>query len=294
MDAKRLMGRTRVGTIVTKSLDDAFWKLFKMLRIVGLFPIDDRLRIVPRLAIPSAVFLLFLAGTTLFFMYADDRLMIMYGTTHRFFYRFRKLTETVTYFFIVCQLCLKREKLMLILDNLKTIENFLAPFEEKWSWSLRPIQYMGNIILTFVLFIFERSVFPIDIKIGVHWFSMQIDLMLAATFVNQYCAFLNLIKYSLKRIMASKYYHLYPKLYWLIYDSCEILNDIYGIIIFPIVMIYFIGLLHQFYQFFGVADKPPMICFSIVCCAAYYGTLLLQIVFAGNAISVEVNIYIYT
>lgn len=290
MDSLKL--RTSAGTIVTKSLEDAFWKLFKMLRIAGLFPMDDRLRVVPRLALPSAVFLIFLAGTTIFFIYADDRLMIMYGTTHRFLYRFRKLTETITYFLIVYQMCVSREKLLQILENLITIEALLAPSDEKWAWSLRMIQYMGNVCLTIVLFVFERSVLPFDLKIAIHWLSMQIDLILAATFVNQYCAFIDLIMYSLKRITSSKHYHLYPKLYCLIYDSCEILNDVYGVIIFPIVMVYFIGLLHQFYQFFGVSDKPPMVLFSIICCGAYYSMLLLQIIFAGNDISMKVNIYI--
>ncbi|KAE8573599.1 Gustatory receptor 130 [Halyomorpha halys] len=278
---------TKTGTIFSESVEEAFWKLFKMLRIVGLFPMDDRLRLVPRLVLPSAVFLVFIAGTTLYFIFADDRLMIMYGLTHRFLYRLRKLTETITYFLIVYQFCAKKDKLLLILDNLNTVEIFLAPLDQKWAWSLNPIQYIGNICLTFILFVFERSVLPFDLKIAIHFFSMELDLILAATFVNQYCALLDLIKYSLKRVMVSKYYYLYPKMYCLIYDSCEMLNDVYGIIIFSILMVYFVGLLHQFYQLFGVSGKPPMIFFSIICCAAYYGMLLLQIIFAGNDISLE-------
>ncbi|KAE8573596.1 Gustatory receptor 129a [Halyomorpha halys] len=296
MDIKKIKNIANTGTIATTSVDDAFRTLFKMLRIFGLFPIDNRFQLVQRLFFISIVFFIFLISTTVFYICTDDLVLIMYGSTHRIIYNFRKLAETVSYFVILCQFCLKREKLLLVLDNLKTVESLLAPLNEKWTWSLHPIQYLGNIALTFFLYLVKRSTIPNDLEITIRSVLMNIDLILSAVFVNHFCAFLDLIRYSLSRAMTCNYYSLYPKLYCLIYDSCEILNDIYGVMILPVLVVDFVGLHHQIYQLLSVCNKPPMFSFSIVVCGIYYGTLVLQIIFSSNVISLETkkfNNYIY-
>ncbi|KAE8573598.1 Gustatory receptor 129c [Halyomorpha halys] len=296
MGIKNLLDLRKTGTIVTTSVDDAFKTLFRMLRMFGLFPINDHFQLVPSLVITSAVFFMFLVSTTVFFICTDDLVLAMFGLTHRLIYNFRKLIETVSYFVILCQFCMKKEKLQLVLDNLKTVESLLDPLNEKWAWSLHPIQYMGNIVLTILLYLAERTILPIDLEITIHSWSLNIDLILSAVFVNHFCAFLYLIKYSLHRAMYCNYYNLYPKLYCLIYDSCEILNDIYGVMIFPVLVVDFVGLHHQIYQLFSVSNKPPMFTFSIVFCGVYYSTLVMQIIFASNALSLETkkfNNYIY-
>ncbi|CAH1406184.1 unnamed protein product [Nezara viridula] len=222
MDMKKLKNLAKTGTIVTTNVEDAFMTLFKMLRKFRLFPINESFELVPRLAFISTLLFILLIGTTVFWFHTDDQVLIMFGSTHRIIYNIRKLIETVSYFVIVCQFCLKREKLLMVLENLRTVETLLAPLNKKWTWSLHPIQYLGNIVLTIVLYIVERTVFPFSLEITVHSCSLNIDLILSAVFVNHFCAFLDLLRYSLRRAMTCNYYGLYPRLYCLIYDSYDL------------------------------------------------------------------------
>ncbi|KAE8573597.1 Gustatory receptor 129b [Halyomorpha halys] len=293
MGIKKLI---KMGTIVTSSVEDAFFTLFRMLRMFGLFPINNHFQLVPRLVMISAILFIFLVSSTMFYMCTIDFVLKIYGSTHRIIQNFRKLSGTVSYFVIVWQLYMNKEKLLLVLDNMKAVESLLAPLNEKWTWSLHPIQYMGNIVLTLFLYLVKWSIFPDDHDVTIRSVLMNFDRIISAVFVNHFCAFLDLMRYSLNRAMNCNCYNLYPKLYSLIYDSCEILNDMYGVMVLHVFGVDFMSLHHQIYQLLSVSNKPPMFSFTIVVCGTYYITLVLQIIYASNAISSETkkfNNYIY-
>ncbi|KAE8573854.1 Gustatory receptor 121a [Halyomorpha halys] len=279
--------------IECNSLEKACKKIFHFSRMVGMFPLSDDCRFVLKFSVAPAIVFLGLSVHSIHWIYRGELVSYQFRTLfHKYLHVFRKLSATTSCILIVSQLVFERKKLSSILNNLKVIDSELALLNERSNMKLRPMKYLFNIFIS-ICTIFVQSLSNIPA------FSMEehIETVLLAIFINQVSAFCDLFKYSLEQISAfpsfgkEKHYTLRTRIYNIIKESTENMNDCYGIGLFFMITLLFITILHQLYQYFDKSEAVTIEILNFFFTMAGDLWLLLQLIFACNGVTSKANMF---
>ncbi|KAE8573745.1 Gustatory receptor 124 [Halyomorpha halys] len=275
-------------------LEDACKKIFRITRMFAMFPLNDNCQISLKISLTSAIVFFTLGVHCICWIYRGEKFYFTHRTFfHTFLYISRRLILTSSCILIAIHLVLKRDKLRLILDNLKKIDSELGIVDKGPMVALCPINYLFNIFIS--IFVVTIQSFTNE---PVFWMEGNIDIVLVAIIINQIFAFCELFKYSLEQIstfpcfVKYKDYTLRTRLYNLIEECTENLNDIYGLGMFFIITTLFISIVHQLYQYpcrAIVIRIEHML--SIYFTAACNFWLVLQLILACSMVSSKARIF---
>ncbi|KAE8573855.1 Gustatory receptor 121b [Halyomorpha halys] len=279
--------------IKCNNLEEACKTIFRFSRMVCMFPLLDDCQFSPKFCIAPVI--VFFGLSVHCVLWISEGALVSHQfdyVFHKYLHIFRKLSATASCILIVSQLVLKRQKLRLILNDLKVIDSELGILSKKPIMTLRPMKYLFNTFISIFL-VFIQSLSPP----ATFWMAQHMDLVLLAVFINQLSAFCDLFKYSLEQISTfpcfklNKYYTLRTRLYNILEDCTENVNDCYGIGMFFMITLFFITILHQLYQYFDKTIITVIDIVNIFITATGYLWLVLQLILPCNGVVSKANMF---
>lgn len=270
--------------------EDACKNVFWMSRVVGMFPLDDDCNLVPKLVAALTFFISLLTSNTIVWIFIGDP---MYnkknGVFHKYLFIFRKIVLSASCVVAICQIALKREKLKSLLDSVRAIDRELASMNQRLKVKLNLSRYIFNVVISIITVFSQIWTYS-----PLFWVDMHLDIIFVTIFINQMCAFYDILKFGLIRIsslpksFANRHHWQRIRLYCLI-DSCsEDVNDIYGLTVLYVFTAFSITILHQMYQLLN-AIRTINAYVNLTCTMVFYLWLMLQMVFACSGLSSEVS-----
>ncbi|KAE8573853.1 Gustatory receptor 122 [Halyomorpha halys] len=279
--------------IECSSLEEACKKIFQISRMVAMFPLSDECQFSPKfLIVPAIVCCMLSINSTYWIATGQPYLNLDKSFFHRYIHNFRKLTMTFSYTLFVCQLVLEREKLRHLLNNLRIINTQLAFLNKRPISALSATKYLFNISL---------SIFVLIIQVlsdhAVFWMRGLIETILLAVYINQMLAFCDLFKHCLEqisvfpRLTRNKRFTQRTRIYNVIEECSQNIDDVYGIGMFFIITSFFVTILHQFFQYLNrtVVTAPEIT--GVFLTAACNLWLILQLIIACSGVAAKAKMF---
>lgn len=276
--------------IECNGLEDACKKIFRMSRMVAMFPLSDDCRFLMKFLIAPTIVFFLLSAQSVYWVVGGKTVLNEYKSVyHIYLHVFRKLSTTISCILIFSQLILEKDKFSLILDNLKIIDSELEQLNKGPIMILSPFRYLLNTFLSICLVLVQSMCDP-----AVYWMQEHMETVLVAVFINQIIAFCDLLRYSLEQISVYSYlesnknYALRTRIYNLIEECAENLNDSYGMGMLFIIIIFFVTILHQSYQYYNKTLTTPMQISNGCLTTAGDLWFIVQLILAGSSVTSKV------